>query len=233
MAQRRMFSLQIVDTDAFLDMPQSSQLLYFHLSMRADDDGFVGNPKKIIRMCGAGEDDMKVLIAKRFVLNFESVVVVIKHWKIHNYIQNDRYHETKYLEEKSGLITKENGAYTEVIQDVSKLDTEVRLELGKVSLGKDRVSTPSQINRDFFEEGEIYKSLYEEYVVKINPAIVEREFKKFILYWTELNATGKKERWEQQATFDVKRRLYKWFSGIAEHKQFNRPSGINKRGVIL
>lgn len=141
MAQRRMFSLQITDSDAFLDMPQSSQLLYFHLAMRADDDGFVGNPKKIIRMIGAGEDDIKVLLSKRFILSFQSGVVVIKHWKIHNYIQKDRYTETKYLEEKKGLVVKENGAYTECIQNVSSMDTQVRL--GKVSIGKDTLAETS------------------------------------------------------------------------------------------
>jgi len=152
MAQRRMFSLQIVDTDAFLDMPQSSQLLYFHLSMRADDDGFVGNPKKIIRMCGAGEDDLKVLVAKRFILSFETGVIVIKHWKIHNYIQNDRYHETKYLDEKNGLVIKENGSYTECIQDVSTMDTEVRLgkvRLGKVSLAETSSAEIAQVIKEF------------------------------------------------------------------------------------
>jgi hypothetical protein len=96
-----MFSPQIVDSDAFMDMPQSSQLLYFHLAMRADDDGFVGNPKKILRMIGGNEDALKVLIAKRFILTFQSGVVVIKHWRIHNLIRADRYHETQYLEEKS------------------------------------------------------------------------------------------------------------------------------------
>ena len=105
MANRRMFSLKIVDTDAFLDMPQSSQLLYFHLSMRADDDGFVSNPKKIMKIVGSGDDDMKVLFTKRFVLPFESGVCVIKHWKIHNYIQNDRYAPTQWIKEKAMLET--------------------------------------------------------------------------------------------------------------------------------
>jgi len=136
MAQRRMFSLKIVDSDAFLDMPASSQLLYFHLSMRGDDDGFVGNPKKITKMIGANDDDLKILLAKRFILSFESGVVVIKHWKIHNYIQNDRYNETQYIEEKKTLITKDNGSYTECIQNVSTLETQVRL--GKDRIGKDR-----------------------------------------------------------------------------------------------
>jgi hypothetical protein len=129
-----MFSLLIVDSDAFLDMPQSSQLLYFHLSMRGDDDGFVSSPKKIIRMIGACENDLSILLSKRFLLNFESGVVVIKHWRINNYIQKDRYSETKYLEEKGKLVVKENGSYTECIQKVSKVDTQVRL--GKVRLGK-------------------------------------------------------------------------------------------------
>jgi hypothetical protein len=132
MAQRRMFSLQIVDTDAFLDMPQSSQLLYFHLAMRADDDGFVSNPKKIARSTGASDDDFKVLLTKRFLLSFDSGVVVIKHWRIHNYIQKDRYNETKYTDELSRISVKDNGSYTECTQDVSSLDTQVRL--GKVRL---------------------------------------------------------------------------------------------------
>jgi hypothetical protein len=137
MAKRRMFSLDIVDSDAFLDMPQSSQNLYFHLAMRADDDGFVSNPKKVMRTCSSQDDDYKVLTAKRFLIPFKSGICVIKHWKIHNYIQNDRYHETLYVEEKQGLLTKENGVYTECIQDVSKMETQVRL--GKVRLGKVRL----------------------------------------------------------------------------------------------
>ncbi len=113
MAQRRMFSLKIVDSDAFLEMPVSTQLLYFHLSMRADDDGFVGNPKKIMRVVGCGDDDFKILKAKRFVFIFDSGVIVIKHWRIHNLIQGDRYSETEYKEEKRALNLNENGAYTD------------------------------------------------------------------------------------------------------------------------
>lgn len=107
-----MFAQQIIDSDAFLDMPLSSQALYFHLSMRADDEGFINNPRKIQRTIGASDDDLKLLIAKSFIIPFESGIVVIKHWKIHNYIRADRIHETKYTEEKSLLQVKENGAYT-------------------------------------------------------------------------------------------------------------------------
>lgn len=118
-----MFSLSIIDSDAFLDMPASSQLLYFHLSMRADDEGFIGNPKKIARIIGASDDDMKVLIAKRFLLSFESGVIVIKHWLMHNTIRMDRFGGTAYTEEKALITTKENRAYTLVIPDGNQLAT--------------------------------------------------------------------------------------------------------------
>lgn len=112
MAERRMFAKTIIDSDAFLDMPLSTQALYFHLAMRADDEGFVNNPKKIQRMIGASEDDLKLLFAKKFVIPFESGVVVIKHWRIHNYIRADRLIRTVYKEERDLLSVKENGAYT-------------------------------------------------------------------------------------------------------------------------
>ena len=139
MAERRMFAKTIIDSDAFLDMPLSAQALYFHLSMRADDDGFINNPKKIQRMVGASDDDCKLLIMKRFIITFDSGVIVIKHWKIHNYIRNDRYKPTIYEEEKAMLTEKENKAYTEAndglgIPNGYQMDTQVRLELGKDSL---------------------------------------------------------------------------------------------------
>ena len=141
MAERRMFAKTIIDSDAFLDMPLSTQSLYFHLSMRADDDGFINNPRKIQRMVGASEDDLKLLIAKNFIIPFESGIVVIKHWKIHNYIQSDRYKPTVYAEEKEMLELKKNRAYTiaeaECIQDVYSMEPQVRL--GKVSLDKDSI----------------------------------------------------------------------------------------------
>lgn len=112
MAKKRMFSLGVLDTDAFLDMPLSAQALYFHLSLRADDDGFVGSPKRITQNVGASLDDLRILIAKRFVLTFEDGVIVIKHWRMHNTIKRDRYTATNYLEDLKMLDIKENGAYT-------------------------------------------------------------------------------------------------------------------------
>lgn len=136
MAEKRMFAKTIIDSDAFLDMSLSTQALYFHLSMRADDDGFVNNPRKIQRMIGAGDDELKMLIAKKFIIPFESGVCVIKHWRIHNYIQNDRYKETVYKDEKAHLILKENKAYkyvdTPCIQSVSKVETQIRLDKTRV-----------------------------------------------------------------------------------------------------
>ena len=143
MAERRMFTKKITDSDAFLDMPLSSQALYFHINMAADDEGFVNNPKKIQRMIGASDDDLRLLVAKNFLIPFESGVIVVKHWRMHNYIQKDRFHPTVYQDERQALSVKKNGAYTiavdemdtKCIQDVSNMDTEVRL--GKVSIEKD------------------------------------------------------------------------------------------------
>ncbi len=132
MAQRRMFSLKIVSSDAFLDMPATTRELYFQLGMYADDDGFV-NPKKIIRMLGASEDDLKVLLTKRFLLPFENGVVVIKHWLINNLVRKDFYQETVYVDQKKSIIIKENKAYTECLQNVNKLRTQDRI--GKVRIG--------------------------------------------------------------------------------------------------
>lgn len=112
MAQKRMFTMKIVDSDAFLEMPLSTQCLYFHLNMRADDDGFIGNTKRIMKIIGASEDDLRLLIAKRFVLTFEDGVIVIKHWRMHNTLSRDRYAETSYTDEKKMLLLKDNGSYS-------------------------------------------------------------------------------------------------------------------------
>lgn len=117
MARKRMFDLEIVDTDLFLEMPVSSQNLYFHLGMRADDDGFISNPKKIIRSIGASEDDLKILITKKFIIPFETGLIVIRHWKINNYIRKDRYSETIYKDEKKKLSEDENGIYNLITED--------------------------------------------------------------------------------------------------------------------
>ena len=112
MARKRMFRLDVLETDAFMDMPLTAQALYFHLNLRADDDGFIGNPNQIVRSIGASADDLKLLIAKRFVLTFEDGVIVIKHWRLHNTLSMNRYKETNFLEDKAMLRIKDNKAYT-------------------------------------------------------------------------------------------------------------------------
>jgi len=136
-----MFSIQIVASDAFLDMPSTSQLLYFHLVMKADDEGFVGSPKMVMRLVGASDDDLKILLAKRFVLGFESGIVVIKHWLIHNTIRLDRFKGTNYDREKKLLTLNKNKAYTEVGKpNGNQMATQVKLS--KVKLSKIKESSP-------------------------------------------------------------------------------------------
>ena len=139
MAERRMMSKSIIKSDTFLDMPATTQNLYFHMLLDADDDGFINAPKSIMRMIGAKEDDMKVLVAKQFVIPFESGVVVIKDWKIHNYIQNDRY-KPSTLPERDLLNIQKDKTYT-LKSDVSRMDTECiqTVSIGKDRLGKDRL----------------------------------------------------------------------------------------------
>ena len=161
MAQRRMFSKKIVETDFFMEMSPTAKLLYFYLNMSADDDGFVGNPKTIKLISGATDDDLKILIAKQFIIPFDSGVIVIKDWKIHNYIQKDRYNQTQYLDEKKQLLVEENGTYTKCIQDVSSLDTQVRLGKSKDRLGKSN-NTMSDKSDDVIPYSEIISYLNEK-----------------------------------------------------------------------
>lgn len=150
MAERRMFTQKITESDAFLDMPLSTQALYFHLCMNADDDGFVKNPKRIARMMGASDDDMRLLVAKSFVIIYESGVIVIKHWRMHNLLRKDRYKETEYVDEKSILYIKQNGAYTlDEKQGQPIMATKwqpngnqmaPQVSIGKDSIGKDSIN---------------------------------------------------------------------------------------------
>lgn len=188
MAQRRMFSPDIVASDAFLDMPVSSQVLYFHLGMRADDDGFV-SPRSVMRTVGVSEDDLKVLIGKRFILPFESGVVVIKHWLIHNLIRADLYKETLYKEEKKLLGLNDNGAYTEIREGVNLIKEvespkwlkirrgelrtanvpQTALRLGKDRLGKDSIDT--HVESEFL-------NFWKEYPKKTGKGEAEKSWNK-------------------------------------------------------
>ena len=166
MAERRMFAKTIIDSDAFLDMPVTARLLYYDLAMRADDDGFVNSPKKIMRMIGASQDDLSILCLRKFLIPFDNGVVVIKHWRIHNYIRKDTYNETQYKEQKALLEMDENNAYrvsgnipsTERPRIVDDPSTQVRL--GKDRLGKDSIESSAKGTTRFkpptFEEVKAY-----------------------------------------------------------------------------
>ncbi|ELZ4685469.1 DNA replication protein [Enterococcus faecalis] len=185
-----MFAKTIIDSDAFLDMPLSTQSLYFHLSMRADDDGFINNPKKIQRMVGCGDDDLKLLMAKRFILVFDSGVIVIKHWKIHNYIRNDRYKPTLYQEEKAELAEKNSKAYTfktEVIESENRLGIPDDNRMGyqmdtQVRLGKDRLVKDKKKNsvEPSSTMPELFEKVWKTYPKKTNKKKAREQFlKKF------------------------------------------------------
>ena len=156
LAERRMFAKTIIDSDAFLEMPMSARLLYYDLSMRADDDGFNNSPRKVMRTIGATTDDLNILIARKFIIPFENGVVVIKHWRIHNYIRKDTYNETPYKEQKAQLEYDENNAYRLIEGSETPLldapstgrgravdEPSTQVRLGKVSTGKDRVGEDS------------------------------------------------------------------------------------------
>lgn len=155
---RRMFSDEVTETDAFLDMPIGSQLLYFRLGMNADDDGFIASPKMVMRMIGATEDELKILFAKKFLLSFQNGICVIKHWRINNYIRKQLYNETKYSKERAMLFIRPNGSYSfnpegaiplpeghfttkENVKNgaVDITSTQRRPRIGKDRIGKDRI----------------------------------------------------------------------------------------------
>lgn len=182
MAERRMFTKKITDSDAFLDMPASAQALYFHLNMHADDDGFVNSPKSIQRTVGASSDDIKILLSKRFILAFESGVIVIKHWKMHNYIQSDRYKSTDYVEEKSQLMLDDKKAYTEIVSNMdTKCIQDVSIgedRIGEDRIGKDRIGKDIKSKlSDFYPNDELLNQTFNDFIAmrkKIKAPLTDR-----------------------------------------------------------
>lgn len=177
-----MFCLDIVNSDAFLDMPLSAQALYFHLGMRADDDGFIGNPKSIQRLAGASQDDLMLLITKRFLIAFDNGVVVIKHWRMNNYIQKDRKKDTTYTELLNSLEVKENGSYTEkkkmdtfCIQAVSEMDSQNSID--KISIDKDSIEIDNSCS-SVDEASEFFEKIWKEYPNKKGKTQVKASHKK-------------------------------------------------------
>lgn len=170
-----MFSLQIVDSDAFLDLPLSAQALYFHLGMRADDDGILNNAKSIARNVGATNKDFDILVSSKFLMVFDNGVTVIKHWKVNNYIAKDRYRATAYTEVKNALKIKENGVYTtsdEVgrIQLVDTPYTQVSKEKNsEVKVSVDSTSLDVYIDR--------FEAFWKAYPKKVGRGNVQKWFR--------------------------------------------------------
>ena len=196
MANRRMFSLDVVDTDIFLDLPISSQALYFHLGMRADDDGFVSSPKRVIAMIGANQDDLKLLIAKGFIIALEDGIIVIRHWKQNNYIQNDRRKSTIYQSQLAAL-TVNNGIYevdTQYIQIVSEMDTQDSIDKNskdKVSKGKDSIK-PLKRAATYFPNDESLNQAFLDYLEmrkQIKKPMTDRAVELAIKKLEELSAS--------------------------------------------
>ena len=177
MAERRMFAKTIIDSDAFLEMPISARLLYYDLSMRADDDGFVNSPKKIMKFIGATNDDMNILIARKFVLAFDNGVVVIKHWRIHNYIRKDTYNETPYLEQKAMLELDEKNAYRLKNSDSQLLVDDT---LTQVSIGKDSIGN---IRKEIYKEKKFTKPSLDELQTFIKENNLNVNANNFIDYY--------------------------------------------------
>lgn len=218
MAERRMFTKKITESDAFLEMPSSAQNLYFHLNMEADDDGFVNAPKKIMRIVGASEDDFKLLLVKKFILLFESGVIVIKHWRMHNLLRHDRYHPTQYQDEYKMLtLDKENNYHLQRLEKIgegpqitwqpsgNQVATEDRL--GKESIGKDSIEPIAPTSSDIVAEEKeefarlpllnnqfyiIYTDEVEHYKEQFPAIDVEQELRNAIA-WMEANPKNKKK----------------------------------------
>lgn len=189
-----MFTMKIVDTDAFLDMPLSTQCLYFHLNMRADDDGFIGNPKRIEKIIGANDDDLKLLIAKRFVILFDDGVIVIKHWRMHNTLSRDRYIETSYTDEKKKLLLKDNGSYSltngNSIDDTKLIERSNRQTQNRRKI--DVQKTHSDIDKDIDSDIELDKDKEKDIkdLIVSKDTIRQTDVQRIIDEWNTLEEFG-------------------------------------------
>ena len=245
-----MFSKDIVGSDAFMDMPGSSQLLYFHLGMEADDDGFVSNPRRIQKYVGCNDDDIKILLSKRFLLQFPSGIVVVKHHRINNNWDSYNNKRSVHGEELAQLFIKENRAYTLDKKQGIPVQSGVRLkpvcstvesslvESSEVKSSEERgaeAPTPKQKATEFFEQvakltrkeeaPEMQAFLFSLHEKTGAPKdVLWNTVKDFCGYWTEKNGTGTRERWQMQKTFEVVKRLQTWF----KREKFDRFRG----GVI-
>lgn len=228
-----MFDRAIIDTDKFMDLPVSAKALYFLLGMEADDEGFVSY-KKVLRIHGGTDDDVKVLMAKNFVIGFPSGVVVITDWNTNNWLDSRRTKDTEYQVEKAQLLLTKNHKY-QLCAGAKQPLSEGEASIEEYSIEENSIEesielTPNKISQDFFNNvNSEYRLKALEYLLTkgLSEETIKSELLKFISYWTELTGSGRKQRWETQKTFEVNRRLATWFSNIG---QFNK---TNKHNIVI
>ncbi len=227
MAQKRMFDKTITNSDEFIEMPDSSQNLYFHLSMNADDDGFVNNWKSIMRMTGHKEDDLKVLISKQFIIPFETGVIVIRHWRINNYLRNDRYTETKFKDEKSQLYTDKNLVYQLYTDGIPRIE-ENRIEENRIE--ENRIEENRQeINIYDFIENNYQRSLSSLEITKIDEW--EKEFSIDMLKRAiEISVMSRKQSFQyvEGILRNWRSRGFKTLDDINEEQEKIKPDWMDK-----
>lgn len=237
MAERRMFSKAIIDSDMFLEMPLSTQALYFHLSMQADDDGFLNNARKVQRIIGASDDDLKLLILKGFVISFEGGIVVVKHWRMNNYIRKDRYTPTIYQEEYAMLEIKDNGLYTlpATVGIPNDNHCETQVSIGKVSLDNTVCLEPKPaqdrkivitLTLNDNSEYEIYGNQVEEWSEAFPAVDVMQELKK-MKSWLNCNREKRKTR------RGILRFVNNWLSKEQDKGKFNIGTGGNSAAARM
>ena len=236
MAERRMMTKKIIHSDAFLDMPSSTQNLYFHLLLEADDEGFVNSPKRVQRTIGAGDDDAKILLAKKFIIGFDSGVIVIKHWRMHNYIQNDRFKGTTHTEEKAKIRVKSNNVYT--------LDTNCTPSIGEVSIGevsivKDNIVEEivnhlnDVLNKNYKHTGQKIKSLIN---ARLKEGFTLEDFQKVhIVKFSEWNGTEMQKYLRPETLYGTKFESYlnQELSEYEKAKVICKMKGITMQELML
>ena len=234
MANKRMFSLDVVDTDIFLDMPTSTQCLYFQLGMRADDDGFVSSPKRITNMVGCNTDDLKLLVAKGFIIQFDSGIIVITHWKVNNYLRADRYRPTLHQTEKESLTDSENGysMSTVGIPMVDKMETEERTEIEKSKSRRAKDNKTPKASKTYFPNDESLNQAFLDYLEmrkQIKKPMTDRAVELAIKKLKELSALPFSDSMDNDLAIQIlNQSIMNSWQGIfplKEQKTNNTPNG--------
>ncbi len=224
-----MFDKAVIDTDRFMDLPMSTKALYFLLGMEADDEGFVSY-KKVMRIHGGNEDDVKLLTVKGFLISFPSGVVVITDWNKNNWLDTRRMRPTEYQNERKLIELTEGSKYvlSKRLASIEESSIEEKSIEEREESANQSLLTPKQEASQFFESPEFRETILASSKDKWPENEARDEFAKFVSYWTELNGTGKKQKWQLQKTFEVRRRLATWFANIRKNPKGKGIIGLEK-----